>query len=66
MEVYKVWALPVSLATTSGIVVYFLFLGVLRCFSSPGYRYNDYFIHQRVTRHDSSRVSPFGYLRFKA
>ena len=32
---YAVWALPRSLATTRGIIVYFLFLGVLRCFSSP-------------------------------
>ena len=31
----QVWALPRSLATTQGIIVYFLFLGVLRCFSSP-------------------------------
>ena len=38
MEVNKVWALPRSLATTNGIVVYFLFLRVLRCFSSPAYR----------------------------
>ena len=30
-----VWALPRSLATTEGIIVYFLFLRVLRCFSSP-------------------------------
>ena len=28
--------LPRSLATTEGIIVYFLFLQVLRCFSSPG------------------------------
>ena len=27
---------PFSLATTRGIVIYFLFLRVLRCFSSPG------------------------------
>ena len=32
-----VWALPRSLATTWGIIVYFLFLRVLRCFSSPGW-----------------------------
>ena len=32
---HQVWALPRSLATTGGIIVYFLFLGVLRCFSSP-------------------------------
>ena len=30
-----VWALPRSLATTWGIIFYFLFLRVLRCFSSP-------------------------------
>ena len=29
-----VWASPRSLATTGGIIVYFLFLQVLRCFSS--------------------------------
>ena len=32
-----VWALPRSLATTGGIISYFLFLRVLRCFSSPRY-----------------------------
>ena len=32
----KVWALPVSLATTPRIVIYFLFLALLRCFSSGG------------------------------
>ncbi len=32
-----VWALPLSLATTQGIISYFLFLRVLRCFSSPGW-----------------------------
>ena len=31
-----VWAMPRSLATTWGITVCFLFLRVLRCFSSPG------------------------------
>ena len=31
-----VWAVPRSLATTRGIIIYFLFLRVLRCFSSPG------------------------------
>ncbi len=40
----EVWALPRSLATTGGIIVYFLFLQVLRCFSSlrsPHYICND-------------------------
>ena len=31
---WVVWAIPRSLATTGGIIVYFLFLQVLRCFSS--------------------------------
>ena len=31
-----VWAFPLSLATTYGITICFLFLWVLRCFSSPG------------------------------
>ena len=31
----RVWALPRSLATTCGIITYFLLLRVLRCFSSP-------------------------------
>ncbi|ATX83368.1 hypothetical protein CU084_02410 [Bacillus velezensis] len=31
-----VWADPVSLAATQGIAFCFLFLRVLRCFSSPG------------------------------
>ena len=30
----SVWALPLSLATTQGIDCFFLFLQVLRCFSS--------------------------------
>ena len=38
----KVWALPGSLATTAGIVVYFLFLSLLRCFSSGAYLYISY------------------------
>ena len=31
---WVVWAIPRSLATTRGIIIYFLFLQVLRCFSS--------------------------------
>ena len=38
----KVWAVPRSLATTNGIVVYFLFHVVLRCFSSHSSRYITY------------------------
>nr|AOE11741.1 hypothetical protein [uncultured bacterium] len=35
-ETILVWAVPISLAATIGIINYFLFLRVLRCFSSPG------------------------------
>jgi hypothetical protein len=35
-ETNMVWALPRSIATTKGITICFLFLRVLRCFSSPG------------------------------
>ena len=35
-RVHSVWAVPRSLATTSGIADCFLFLRVLRCFTSPG------------------------------
>ena len=35
-RVHSVWANPLSLATTSGIADCFLFLRVLRCFTSPG------------------------------
>lgn len=36
-HVHTVWAVPRSLATTDGIAVCFLFLEVLRCFSSLGW-----------------------------
>jgi hypothetical protein len=35
-RVHPVWAVPLSLATTRGIAACFLFLRVLRCFTSPG------------------------------
>ncbi len=56
-----VWALPRSLATTGGIIVYFLFLEVLRCFSSLG-------SPPRLCVDDSPsdcRVVPFGNPRIK-
>ena len=46
IEIIKVWAIPVSLATTPGIVVYFLFHRVLRCFSSHGSRLMSYEFRQ--------------------
>ena len=56
-----VWALPRSLATTGGIIVYFLFLQVLRCFSSlrlPLYLSKD-------NRPSAGWVVPFGNPRIK-
>ena len=47
---YVVWALPISLATTFGIVFYFLFLRVIRCFSSPGsLRITIYSLYDTIT-----------------
>ena len=62
----KVWAVPDSLATTTGIVVYFLFLALLRCFSSGGYLLPILYIQIGVIRHYSNRVTPFGHPRIKA
>ena len=45
---------------------YFLFLRVLRCFSSPGALLMDYLFHPSVTGHFPSRVPPFGYPRLNA
>ena len=56
IETQRVWATPRSLATTGGIIVYFLFLEVLRCFSSlrsPHCRCSD-------DRPSACRVVPFG------
>ena len=55
----SVWALPRSIATTKGIDNFFLFLGVLRCFSSPRLP------RLRGDWPSASRVAPFGYLRIK-
>ena len=53
-EVNKVWAIPVSLATTPRIIGYFLFLEVLRCFSSPGSRSSAYIFSWR--QHDMTHA----------
>ena len=44
----------------------FLFLQVLRWFTSLGLLPKAYVFSQRMTGHDPSRVSPFGHLRVKA
>ena len=43
---------------------FFLFLRLLRCFSSPGCLLTCYFIHTPVRTHYCTRVSPFGHPRF--
>ena len=55
-ETTPVWAGARSLATTCAIVLYFLFLRVLRCFSSPG-------SPRGLAADRSRRVSPFGHPR---
>jgi hypothetical protein len=45
---------------------YFLFLRVLRCFTSPGITLKLYFIQTPVTEHYPCRVPPFGNLRIIA
>ena len=55
-ETMLVWAVPRSLAATKGITNCFLFLRLLRCFSSPGLLLVTVF---------NSRVTPFGNLRLK-
>ena len=42
---------------------FFLFLRLLRCFSSPGSLLPHYLFHAAVTHISMRRVSPFGYLR---
>ena len=66
MEMDKVWAVPGSLATTTGIVVYFLFLLVLRCFSSQSSRCIAYEFNYAPRGLVPREVSPFGNPRFKA
>ena len=59
-----VWALSISLAATLEIDFFFLFLRLLRCFSSPGSL--PYVMDWRMDDWSpSSRVSPFRHLRIK-
>ena len=44
----EVWPLPLSLATTHGITICFLFLRVLRCFTSPRSLQLPYIFRQRL------------------
>ena len=46
--------------------ILFIFLRILRCFTSPRVALPGLCIHPRVTPYYRCRVSPFGYLRIKA
>ena len=46
--------------------ILFLFLRILRCFTSPRIALSGLCIHPEVTPNDRCRVSPFGNLRIKA
>ena len=55
-----VWALTRSLATTCVIIIYFLLLRLLRCFSSPG------LLSLRSDMSSTCRVAPFRNLRINS
>ena len=50
----------------SGNRGFFLFLGVLRCFSSPGWASRHLWIQWRILRYDPQWVPPFGNPRINA
>ena len=64
-EVVKVWALPLSLATTDGITIVFSSWGYLDV-SVPPVRHVSLCIHDTLLEHYLQWVSPFGNLRVKA
>ena len=57
-----VWAIPVSLATTQGMIS---FPPATEMFQFAGLPPPGLYIQPGVTGHDPSRVSPFGYPRIK-
>ncbi len=52
-----VWAIPISFATTLGITICFLFLWLLRCFSSPGSLPNKRIINLQLIGLPHSEIS---------
>ena len=62
----SVWASPISLAATLGIISYFLFLQVLRCFSSLSIASLKLFIHFMISGFFTRWVPPFGHQRISA
>ena len=59
----QVWAIPVSLATTKGMIS---FPPATEMFQFADLPHRDLCIQSRVTRHYPGRVSPFGHPRIKA
>lgn len=57
---------PVRSPLLGESLIYFLFLLVLRCFSSQGSLHATYVFSGRIIRGKSYWVSPFGYHRIKA
>jgi hypothetical protein len=64
-EVVKVWAVPLSLATTYGITIVFFSWGYLDV-SVPPVRLMHLCIQCMILKHYLQQVSPFGNLRIKA
>ncbi len=56
-ETTLVWANPRSFATTRGIINYFLFLWLLRCFSSPGWLSSKRVLYLQYSRLTHSEIS---------
>jgi hypothetical protein len=65
IEMIRVWAVPLSLATTDGITIVFSSWGYLDV-SVPPVRLMQLCIHCMILEHDLQRVSPFGNPRIKA
>jgi hypothetical protein len=62
-KVALVWAAPLSLATTHGIVS---FPPGTEMFQFPGFPARRLCVHRRLCWHSPAGVSPFGYLRINA
>ena len=62
-EAMRVWAIPLSLATTRGMVS---FPEGTEMFQFPSFPSDRLWIQRPMPRHDSERVSPFGHPRINA
>ena len=60
-----VWAPPISLAATLGIISLFSFRPVTKMFQFTGFPSLELLIHSRILEDKLKRVSPFGIPRIK-